>query len=65
MRQRSNRTFARIAASLPVAVAERYGCEIASHDPLLAEFQKAVAAGNWDLVARLSAELAKRDQQAG
>jgi hypothetical protein len=65
MRQRSNRTFARILASLTPEVAQRYGHVEIPVDPLAAKLNEAVAAGNWDLAARLSAELAKRDQQAG
>ena len=65
MRHRSNRTFARILASLSPEVARRYGHVMAPVDPLAVKLQEAIAAQNWDLAATLSAELAKRDQRAG
>ena len=65
MRHKSNRTYARILASLPPDVAERFGYLAPKVDPLAAKLQEAIAAQNWDLAARLSAELAKRSQQAG
>jgi integrase len=65
MRHRSNRTYARILASLRPDVAERFGYSAPKVDPLAAKLQEAIAAQNWDLAARLTAELAKRSQQAG
>ncbi len=65
MRQKSNRNYRRIAASLPPAVAKRYGYEEASPKSLRDQLKAAVEAKNWDLAQRLTAELAKRDRQAG
>jgi integrase len=58
MRQKSNRTFRRIIASLPLAVARQYGHVDSNHAILRQEVQAAVAAENWGLVAKLTAELA-------
>ena len=65
MRQKSNRTFHRIRASLPVEVAKQFGYDEEAVDPLKKELAEATAAGNWDLVVRLGAELARRNQRAG
>jgi integrase len=65
MRQKSNRTYRRIAASLPPAVAKRYGYEEATPKSLRDQLKAAVEAENWDLAQRLTAELAQRDRQAG
>ena len=62
LRQASNRTYQRIAASLPAEVARRYGYAPPDSDLLTDKLQKAVAAQNWPLVERISAELAKREQ---
>jgi hypothetical protein len=61
-RQKSNRTFRRIAESLPPDVAERYGHVQDSLDPLKQQLQQALASENWELAQRLTAELAKRDK---
>ena len=63
LRQKSNRTFHRIHASLPPEVARRFGYVELPADPLKQQIAEAMVAGNWDLVARLGAELARRDQQ--
>ncbi len=66
MRHRSNRMFARIAASRPPAVALRYGYEPARVDPLIQRLTDAIAAQNWALANAITADLAKRtDRQAG
>ena len=65
MRQKSNRTYRRISASLPPAVAKRYGHEGANHTSLQDQLKAAVEAENWDLAQQLTAELAQRDRQAG
>jgi integrase len=65
MRQKSNRTFHRIRASLPSEVAKQFGYDEEAVDPLKKELAEATAAGNWDLVVRLGAELARRNQRAG
>ncbi len=61
MRAKSNRTYHRIAASLPPDVARRYGYAEAGIDPLVQRLQDAVARQDWGLVARLTAELQGRD----
>jgi hypothetical protein len=65
MRHKSNRTYARILASLRPDVAERFGYSAPKPDPLAVRLQEAIATQNWDLATRLAAELAKRSQQAG
>lgn len=65
LRQKSNRTFHRICASLPPEVASRMGYVEEPSDPLKRQLAEATAANNWDLAARLAAELARRKQQAG
>lgn len=62
MRQRSNRTFLRIANSLTSEVAIRYGYTAPSLDPLVDRLNEAVAALDWPLVARITAELERRDR---
>jgi len=65
LRQRSNRTFQRIAASLSSELALRYGYVKPQPDPLQDQLQQALAAENWELVQRLTSELAKRKKQTG
>lgn len=65
LRQKSNRTYDRICASLPTEVARQFGYVEEAVDPLQTQHAEAVAAGNWDLAARLAAELARRNQKAG
>ncbi|HJT77294.1 MAG TPA: hypothetical protein VJ739_08830 [Gemmataceae bacterium] len=60
LRARSNRTFARIVASLPAEVARRYGHIETAPAPLERQLQAAVAAKDWDRVAVLSALMAKK-----
>ena len=62
MRARSNRTFVRILAGLPAEVACRYGHIDPAGSPLEERLKAALAAEDWPLVARLSSELAKRQQ---
>jgi hypothetical protein len=59
-RAESNRNFARIVATLPPAVAVRYGYVAMPSEPLQVQMQAAVEAADWELVGRLSAELASR-----
>jgi integrase len=65
MRAKSNRTFWRIVASVAPKVAQRYGFSEEPKDPLQVKLEAALAVQNWDLAARLAAELAKRDRTAG
>ena len=58
MRQKSNRTFQRIANSLSPEVALRFGYKT-TIDPLLAELRNAEAAGDWRNVARLATATAE------
>ena len=62
LRARSNRTFARIVASLPGEVACRYGHADQAPTPLERQLEAAMAAKDWDRVAALSALLARRDR---
>jgi hypothetical protein len=59
MRQRSNRTFQRILASLSPEVARRYGHLEAQPSTLEEQLQTAAELKNWTLVAELSSRLAK------
>ena len=65
MRQKSNRTYWRIAASLPRHVAIRYGFEEPPTQSLQERLKAAIDAQNWDLANSLTAELAKRSRTAG
>jgi hypothetical protein len=67
MRNRSNRTFERIANSLRPDVAEQYGFVTPKADPLVEQLNTAVAGQDWALVATLTEELKRRDrkEQAG
>lgn len=58
MRQRSNRTFHRIRASLSPEVASRYGSVEVIAGPLEQQVQAAIAANNWPLAAELASRLA-------
>ncbi|WP_076349722.1 hypothetical protein [Paludisphaera borealis] len=62
MRAKSNRTYRRIAASLPPEVARRYGYEEVEIDLLVERLQEAVARQDWGLVARLTADLQHRGE---
>jgi integrase len=63
LRAGSNRTFRRILASLPVAVATRYGYEEPKSAGLEQRLQAAMDAKDWALVAGLSAELAQQKRR--
>lgn len=60
MRQKSNRTFLRIAASLSLEVARRYGYTKSEPDLLKDQIRMAVNAENWMLVQELTAEMTRR-----
>jgi integrase len=62
MRAKSNRTYRRIAASLPPEVARRYGHEEVDTDTLVQRLQEAVSRKDWDLVSRLTADLQRRGE---
>lgn len=64
MRQRSNRTYRRIIASLPTDVAERYGHVRDARTELEDRLRAALDSQNWALAAELSACLARQSQQA-
>lgn len=59
---KSNRTFRRILAGLPAEVARRYGHVETDGKTIDLQVRQAVNAGEWDKVAALSAELARRDK---
>jgi integrase len=66
LRARSNRTYARILASLPPEVASRYGHPEEALAGLEQQARAAAAAGDWERAAALSAVLAKHGKaQAG
>jgi hypothetical protein len=58
LREASNRIFQRIVAGLPSEVALRYGHAETSKAGLEERLQHAIGARDWELVTRLSAELA-------
>lgn len=62
MRERSNRTFGRIVASLPADVGQRYGHVEQASSSLQEQLHAAIATENWGLVAALSSRLAKKNQ---
>lgn len=65
-REQSNRTFARIVASLDAEVANAYGHVPVETGVLEAQLVAATEAKNWGLAAQLTAELANRPpRQAG
>ena len=61
LRHKSNRTYRRILASLPVEVARRLGHVEAEGASLEDRLQAAIVAKDWALVADLSARLAERN----
>jgi predicted dehydrogenase len=63
-RQRSNRTYHRILAALPLEVAGRYGYSPTAQDRLEEQIRAAVAAKDWDKAAELS-QLLRAGQQKG
>jgi len=66
MRAKSNRTYDRIMASLSPEVARRYGHVELKPKPLEEQIQAAVAARDWPLAAKLTAERAAgRQPEAG
>jgi integrase len=66
LRAKSNRTYERILASLPKDVAHRYGHVEPKVNSLEQRLQAAVAAKDWPLAARLTADLVGRgSQEAG
>jgi integrase len=64
MRQRSNRTFRRILASLSPEVARRYGYQETPRSELEHRLRMATEAKDWPLAADLVARLAERHQSA-
>ena len=56
-RQRSNRTYHRILAALPLEVANRYGYSPTTLDRLEEQVRAAVGAKDWDKAAKLSQQL--------
>jgi integrase len=64
LRQRSNRTYHRIVASLAPEVAARYGYVETAKSDLERALEAAVAAQNWDLAQALSARLASKRHEA-
>jgi len=65
MRQKSNRTFHRILASLSPEVARRYGHAISEIDSLKSRHLAAVQVEDWELASKLAAEIAEKRRQAG
>ena len=61
MRHKSNRTYRRIAASLPPEVAERHGYVKAGIDPLIERLNAAVARQVRSLVSQITAQLQRRE----
>jgi lysozyme family protein len=57
LRHRSNRTYWRIVAGLPLEVARRYGYVETATDRLEQKLQAAIAAKDWALAKRLAAKL--------
>lgn len=56
-RQRSNRTYHRILAAIPVEVAKCYGYSPTAQERLEEQIRIAVAARDWEKVAELSQQL--------
>lgn len=65
MRARSNRMFRRIREGLGVDVAKAFGYEESPTEALEQRVREATLAKDWELVGRLSAELARQGRQAG
>jgi hypothetical protein len=61
LRQASNRTFARILASLPPHLAQRCGHAEQATEDLEGELKKAVEGENWLRAAELANRLARRE----
>ncbi len=62
MRAESNRTYGRIAASLPPEIARCYWHKKVDTDPLVQRLPEAVARQDWELVSRLTADLQHRKE---
>lgn len=62
LREKSNRTFDRIAKSLPLPVLLRYGYRPETVDSMQRDLEEAVRCQNWAEVQRLSELLRQRDQ---
>jgi hypothetical protein len=62
LREKSNRTFERIAKSLPLPVLLRYGYRPEAVDSMQRELEEAVRCQNWAEVQRLSDLLRQRDE---
>jgi integrase len=62
MRQRSNRTYRRILASLSPEVAERYGHVQDANSAIEQRLRAAIQAKNWNLASEIAATLAKNGQ---
>ena len=65
MRQKSNRTFRRIAGSLTPEVAMRFGYFADDLDSLQQRLNQAYSAQDFDLISRIAAEIAKQKKQGG
>ena len=62
---KSNRMFRRIRDGLGVEVAKAFGYEESPTEALEQRVREATLAKDWELVGRLSAELARKGRQAG
>ena len=65
MRAKANRMFRRIRDGLGLEVAKAFGCEASPTESLEQRLRTAALAKDWELVGRLSAELARQGRQAG
>lgn len=65
LRHRSNRTYWRIVASLPLDVSRRYGYVASATDRLEQQLQAAIAAKDWSLARRLATKLESAQASEG
>ncbi|MGI9177589.1 MAG: hypothetical protein ACR2IT_07010, partial [Pirellulales bacterium] len=65
MRAKSNRMFRRIRDGFGIEVAKAFGYEQSPTEALEQRLREATLAKDWELVGRLSAELARQGRQAG
>lgn len=65
MRAKSNRMFRRIRDGFGIEVAKAFGYEESPTEALEQRLREATMAKDWELVGRLSAELARQGRQAG
>ena len=65
MRQRSNRIYSRLVASLPLEVAESYGYHETKDGALKRQLEAARANEDWELVTQLADKLVQLDRDAG